>query len=68
MILLVLLVATGHPAAQAQEFTEIETNLPDASGGSVAWGDDDGDGDLDVVVTGFFFSNQPFSHLFRNDS
>lgn len=32
-----------------------------------AWGDFDNDGDLDLVVTGFTASSEPYTRIFRND-
>lgn len=32
-----------------------------------AWGDYDNDGDLDLVVTGFTASSEPYTRIFRND-
>jgi predicted nucleotidyltransferase len=38
-------------------FTDIQAGLPGISGGSVAWGDYDNDGDLDVLLSGKIFRN-----------
>jgi predicted nucleotidyltransferase len=48
-------------------FSDIVAGLPGVSRGSVAWGDYDNDGDLDILLTGS--SNSGFiSRVYRNDS
>jgi len=45
--------ALAFPAtAQVNSFTDIRAGLPDLARPAVAWGDYDGDGDLDLVLTG----------------
>ena len=46
-------------------FTAISTSLPNANYGSVAWGDYDNDGDLDILLTGEDVSR--ISKIYRND-
>jgi hypothetical protein len=46
-------------------FSEIATNLPDISASSVAWGDYDNDGDLDIVLSGY--NGEYISRVYRND-
>jgi hypothetical protein len=46
-------------------FANINANLPGVSQGAVAWGDFDGDGKLDLVITGFA-SNGPIAQIWRN--
>jgi len=48
-------------------FTDIDAGLTDLSDGSVAWGDYDNDGDLDILLTGYDGSNY-FSKIYRNDA
>ena len=47
-------------------FTEIGAGLTGVSTSSVAWGDYDGDGDLDILLTGMS-SSAPVSKLYRNN-
>ncbi len=47
-------------------FTAIETGLPGMKDGKVAWGDYDGDKDLDLLITGYDTANAPLSQIYRN--
>ena len=42
--------------------------LPGISSGSVAWGDYDNDGDLDILLTGMISSNQLISKIYKNNN
>ncbi len=46
-------------------FVHINAGLPGASDGSVAWGDFDNDGDLDILLTGWTGSNR-IAQVWRN--
>jgi predicted nucleotidyltransferase len=48
-------------------FTNIDAGLEPVYKGSVAWGDYDNDGDLDVLLTGFDMSARTISRIYRND-
>src|SRR4030042_3081073 len=50
-----------------QTFTDSGISLPGVSMSSVAWGDCDNDGDLDILVTGYSNSGL-ISKIFRNDN
>ena len=76
--LLMLLGQTGtavaaNPAATTLQtaaercFVEVADPFVDVSGGSVAWADYDGDGDLDVLIAGRSASDSPVTRLYRND-
>jgi len=48
-------------------FTSIDTGLIDIHSGSIAWGDYDNDGDLDVLLSGIWYL-EPKTRLYRNNS
>jgi uncharacterized repeat protein (TIGR01451 family) len=50
-----------------QSFTDINAGLPGAASGSVAWGDYDDDGDLDILLTGQTNTDLVAS-IYRNES
>uniref|UniRef100_UPI001CF83D1D FG-GAP-like repeat-containing protein n=1 Tax=Penaeicola halotolerans TaxID=2793196 RepID=UPI001CF83D1D len=50
-----------------ETFTAIDAGLEGVDFGSVAWGDYDGDGDLDILITGRNASGQPISKVYRNN-
>lgn len=47
----------------SQEFSEVSTNLPGLDRASIAWGDYDGDGDLDILMSG-----SSHTEIYRNDN
>ncbi|RLT40928.1 MAG: DUF11 domain-containing protein, partial [Chloroflexi bacterium] len=49
-------------------FVDVETPFVKVSNGAVAWADYDGDGDLDVVITGSTDGGSKSSILYRNDN
>ncbi len=48
------------------EFTDINASLPGVADGCVSWADYDGDGDLDILLTGSS-NSAPISKIYRND-
>ena len=49
-------------------FTGIDAGLPGVSSGSMAFGDFDNDGDLDVLLTGRTSDSETISAIYRNNS
>jgi predicted nucleotidyltransferase len=49
-------------------FTEINAGLTGVAYSSVAWGDYDNDGDLDILLTGYYTFINYISKVYRNDS
>jgi FG-GAP repeat. len=49
-------------------FTDIEAGLTGVYQSSVAWGDYDNDGDLDLVLSGMSNNNQRITKIYRNDN
>jgi len=54
-------------SAYGQGFTDISAGITGSQIGSIAWGDYDADGDMDLVVTGFDPGYVPFTEVYRND-
>jgi len=55
----------------AEAFSEINASLIGVNHGSVAWGDYDNDGDLDILLTGTdgsYNSGVPYAKVYRNDN
>jgi hypothetical protein len=48
-------------------FTDINAGLPAIYLGKAAWGDYDGDGDLDVAISGFLDNDSGLTGIYRND-
>ena len=61
-----LIISLFIPKLYAQTFTEINAGLTGVYGSSVAWGDYDNDGDLDILLTGWTGSTS-VSKVYRNN-
>ncbi|WP_028566807.1 FG-GAP-like repeat-containing protein [Salisaeta longa] len=48
-------------------FIDIQADLPDLSDPSIAWGDFDEDGDLDLILQGLPDTGSPVTAIYRND-
>ena len=59
--------AEQHVVVVPITFTETAHGLPALSGAFVAWGDADGDGDLDALTTGTAADGSPSTRLYRNN-
>src|SRR5215831_15258539 len=65
LVLALSLIAVARPS-EATTFTDVGAALQGVRNSSVAWGDYDNDGDLDMLVTGFT-GTLSFTRLYRNN-
>lgn len=66
-----LLAALLFPLAQAYAqtvLTEVPTDFPGVDKATLAWGDYDSDGDLDLFLVGEISRSTSTAHIYRNDS
>jgi len=64
---ILLLCMLSIPLCIQAVFTEMPANLTGINRGSVAWGDYDNDGDMDILLTGFDVEDIPISKVYHND-
>lgn len=62
-----LLVAQVYRNDGSNTFSSLNAGLVPVSNGSVAWGDSDNDGDLDIVLTGQDKNGSHLARLYRNN-
>ncbi len=62
-----LFLLTGFWAF-GQDFVDVTGNLPQLSNSFAAWGDYDGDGDLDLYISGALNANSNGGGLYQNDN
>jgi len=65
--LVVLVTLSAIPIATQAAFTDIGAGLTGVVYSSVAWGDYDNDGDLDILMTGYTGSEH-ISRVYENDA
>jgi predicted nucleotidyltransferase len=66
--IITLLIATGVAFTDSSSFTEITSaSLAGVYESSVAWGDYDNDGDLDILLTGMDSGHNRVSAIYSND-
>jgi len=65
--LILFLVGTSWTFAFSQQFSLVNAGLVGVGRSSVAWGDYDNDGDLDILVTGNPGSGPYIASVYRND-
>ncbi len=58
----------GARVLLAADFSDISAGIDDVQVGSVAWGDYDNDGDLDILLTGQDASSALISRVYRQES
>ncbi|RIK75033.1 hypothetical protein DCC62_14105 [candidate division KSB1 bacterium] len=56
------------PTSAAAQFTDISAGLTGVFSSSVAWGDYDNDGDLDILLTGFANGNIRTAKVYQNNA
>jgi len=59
-------IATLYLGNRTTHFTPVNAHIPGLKDGSVAWGDYDGDGDEDLLLTGES-AKGPITRIYRND-
>jgi hypothetical protein len=65
LVFLLLLIVS--PSVYSQPFIDASVTLPGVSSSSVAWGDYDNDGKLDILLTGGWWPNEGNAKIFHNN-
>ncbi len=63
-----LLMSSVLISVKSQYFTEVSTDIANAVGGALEWGDYDNDGDMDLYISGDDNTGVRLSKVYRNDN
>jgi hypothetical protein len=65
--ILVFITLTLSSLLYSTTFVDVNAGLPQLNDSSVAWGDYDNDGDLDILICGFTTAEERITRIYRNN-